>query len=120
MADATAEDFLRNFKRERKSAEIEGVGTIYFYDPPTVAEAEAYFQHIRLDEHGRSMSIEGIVEGIIARVKGADNKPLFRKIHRSRLIDEMSVDKLLEIWRAIGGEQAYRSTGELAEAAEKK
>jgi len=119
MADATAEDVLKAWKREKKSAEIEGVGTIYFYDPPTVAEAQAYFQHIRIDEHGRSMSMDGMVEGVMARVKGADSRPMFRQIHRARLMD-LPTEKLLEIWHAIGGEAAFRGTAELAEVGEKK
>lgn len=118
MTDATAEDLLGGFKRERKSAEVEGVGTIYFYDPPSVAERDAYYRHLRFEDGGISISLEGIVDGIIARVKNAESKPLFRQIHRARLMD-MPEDRLMAIWRAIGGDN-MRSAAELAEGAEKK
>ena len=119
MADATAEDLLGGFKRERKSAEVDGVGTIYYYDPPSVAERDAYYRHLRFEDGGMSISLEGIVDCIIARVKGSDNRPLFKQIHRARLLDEMSEERLLAIWRAIGGDNMKRA-GDLAEAAEKK
>lgn len=118
MADATAETLLSGFKRERKSAEVEGVGTIYFYDPPSVAERDAYYRHLRVDDNGMSVSLEGIVDGIIARVKDANSRPLFRLIHRERLM-EMPEDRLMSVWRAIGGDK-MKSAGDLAEAAEKK
>lgn len=118
MADATAEDLLGGFKREKKSAEVEGVGTIYFYEPPSVAERDAYYKHLRFDDGSVSISLEGIVDGIIARVKDVNSRPLFKQIHRARLMD-MPEDRLMAIWRAIGGDK-MKPAGELAEAAEKK
>lgn len=119
MADATAEDLLGGFKREKKSAEVDGVGTIYYYDPPSVAERDAFLRHVTQTDEGRVFSLEGIVDGIIARVKRADGKPMFFLHHRSRMLEEMSEARLLEIWRAIGGDKATRAD-ELAELAEKK
>ena len=118
MSDATAEDLLGSFKRERKSAEVDGVGTVYYYDPPSVGERDAYYRHLRFEDGGVSISLEGIVDGIIARLKNAESKPLFKQIHRARIMD-MPEERLLAIWRAIGGDN-MRSAGELAEAAEKK
>lgn len=119
MTDATAESLLNGFKREKKSSEVEGVGTIYFYDPPTVAERDAYYRHLRFEDAGVSISLEGIVDCIIARVKDSESRPLFKQIHRARILDEMSEDRLMAIWRAIGGDKMKRA-GEIAEAAEKK
>ena len=118
MADASAEDLLNGFKRERKSAEVEDIGTIYYYDPPSVAERDAYYRHLRFEDGGVSVSLEGVVDGIIARVKNAESKPLFRQIHRQRLMD-MPEARILAIWRAIGGDN-MRAAADLAEAAEKK
>ncbi len=118
MTDATAEALLGNFKRELKSAEVEGVGTIYYYEPPSVSERNAYYRHLRFEDGGMSVSLEGIVDGIMARVKDANSKPLFRQIHRNRLM-EMPEARLMAIWRAIGG-ASVASAEDLVEAAEKK
>lgn len=119
MADATAEQLLGGFKREKKSAEVEGVGTIYFYDPPSVAERDVYYRSLRFEDGGVSISLEGIVDGIIARVKDANSRPLFKQIHRARMLEEMTEERLMAIWRAIGGDK-MKPAGEIAEAAEKK
>jgi hypothetical protein len=119
MADATAEQLLSGFKREKKSAEVDGVGTVYFYDPPSVAERDAYYRHLRFEDGGVSITLEGIVDGIIARVKDANSRPLFKQIHRARILEEMSEERLMSIWRAIGGDK-MRPAGDLSEAAEKK
>lgn len=117
--DATAETLLGGITRERKSADIPGCGTIYWWDPPTVAERDAYYRHVRIEDGAMTVSLEGIVDYIVARVRGADNQPLFRAVHRSRLLAEMTEDRLMQIWRAIGGD-AMQSAPELLEAAEKK
>ena len=88
--NATAEDFL-SIKRELKSAEVKGFGLVYYYDPPSVAERDAYEKHLRLTTDGRtssvSISMEGIVDGIIARLKTADSRQLFFLHHRTRLME---------------------------------
>lgn len=125
MTDATAEDILggpSGWKRQKKSAEVEIAGekrTIYYYDPPSVAERDAFQSQIKYADSGeKSFSLAAIVDGIIARVKDANGRPLFRQIHRSRML-EMPQDVLLDIWSAIGGANV-QSAAELAEAAEKK
>lgn len=118
MADAKAEDFF-NWQREKKSAEVDGIGTIYYYDPQTVAERDAYERHMRYADDGTvSVSLEGIVDGIIARVKNVDSKPLFYAHHRSKLM-EMPYPQLSAIWRAIGG-AAIKSAAPLSDVAAKK
>lgn len=120
--NATAEDFL-SIKRELKSAEVKGFGLVYYYDPPSVAERDAYEKHLRLTTDGRtsavSISMEGIVDGIIARLKTADSRPLFFLHHRARLM-EMPAEILMAIWEAIGGPDIRSSGRELQDAAEKK
>lgn len=100
MADAKAEDFFV-WERVKKSAEIDGVGVIYFYEPQTVSERDAYSRHvIRYDDGGASISLEGMVDGIIARVKKADSTPMFYAHHKPKLL-EMPGSRLVEIWNAL-------------------
>lgn len=119
MSDATAEGLLGGVKREKKSAEVGDLGTIYYYDPPSVAERDAYYRHLRFEDGCVSITLEGIVDGIIARVKDVNSRPLFKQIHRSRILAEMSEERLMAIWRAIGGDK-MKPADELAESAEKK
>lgn len=122
MVDATAEDLLSGWKRELKSFEVDtpkGKLMLYYYDPPSVAELTVYYRNLRADERGAQVvDLDGMVDSIIARVKTADSKPMFRRIHRSRML-EWPRQVLAEIWRGIGGDGAG-SVAELAEAAEKK
>lgn len=123
MADATADDFFV-WERVKKSAEIdfgEGVGTktIYFYQPQTVSERDAYSRHvIRYYDGGASISLEGMVDGIIARVKKADSTPMFYAHHKPKLL-EMPNERLVEIWNALGAGE-YERPAPIAEAAAKK
>lgn len=113
--DATAQAIL-SFRRELKSAEVEDVGTVYFYDPPSVAEREAYHKHMRMDESGLSISLIGMVDGVIARVKTANGAPMFSHSDRERLL-EIPARTLMSIWHAIGGDRGKSLTVE--EAAKK-
>lgn len=113
--DATA-DAILNFRRELKSAEVEGIGTIYYMDPPSVAEREAYQKHMRFDDGGFSVSMLGMVDGVIARVRTAGGRPLFNQADRPRLLD-MPAGILISMWHAIGGDNAQSLS---VEAAEKK
>lgn len=107
MSDATAEDFLR-IARVLREVDVPGFGTVYVNDPPTVAERDASNKHFRIDpDDGTiSTSLEGIVDGVIARLKDKDGRPVFRQIHRKRMLDEMAPATLLAIWGAIGGDGA--------------
>lgn len=122
MTDATAEDLLDGWKRELKSFDVDtpkGRRTLYYYDPPSVSELAVYYRNLRVDERGaQAVDLDGMVDSIIARVKTADSRPMFRKIHRQGMM-EWPRSVLAEIWRGIGGDGAG-SFAELAEAAEKK
>jgi hypothetical protein len=116
--DATAAAIL-SFRRELKSADVDELGmTVYFYDPPSVAEKEAHQKHMRYDGNGLSVSLLGIVDGIIARVRNKAGKTLFTEGDRARLL-ELPADRIMSIWNAIGGE-AGRLSQALVDAAEKK
>lgn len=120
MTNATAEDFFA--KRERKSVDVEigsEMRTIFYYDPPSVAERDAFIRGVTHTEQGLMFGLDAIVDGIMARVKDENSRPLFKKIHRSRMLEEMSEPQLMAIWRAIGGD-SMRSADDLVETAEKK
>lgn len=122
MTDATAEDLLDGWKRELKNFDVDtpkGKLTLYYYDPPSVSELTVYYRNLRADERGAQMvDLDGMVDSIIARVKTADSRPMFRKIHRARMM-EWPRQVLADIWRGIGADGAG-SEVELREAAEKK
>ncbi len=117
--DATADSIL-SFRRELKSADVDGVGRIYFYDPPTVAEREASQKHMRMDEKGLTLSMFGMVDGVIARLKTADGRrPLFSSADRDRLL-QMPARTLMALWNALGADQAKGLDGKMVDAAAKK
>lgn len=115
MEDVSAEDILSlGLKRTLVSAAIEGVGRVYYYDPPSVAEGDAYHKHIRIDGEGTMrISLEGMVDGILARLKNKDGKPLFEQSQKPKLM-QMSNEVIASIWTALKAEIATQ------EAAEKK
>lgn len=110
--DATAEGIL-SLTRTLKSADVEGVGTVYYYDPVSLAERAASQKHIRTDGESITIGLEGVVDGLMARLKDKDGKPMFFAQHRRRLM-ESPADRLQAIWNAIGG----TGTGKLSEAVE--
>jgi hypothetical protein len=112
--DGSAEDLF--LSRELRHADAVGKRW-YFYWPPTVAEQNAYFKHIKYDaQGGMSISMEGIVDCLVARLKTRDGRQLFSD--RSVLM-AASEQTLLAIWGAIGADRAV-AMGTLVEAAEKK
>lgn len=116
MEDVSAEDILAlSVKRELKSAEVEGVGKVYFYEPMTVAERDAYHKHIRADGDGVRITMEAMVDGMMARLRNKNGKLLFEAHHRARVLS-MPAETLLALWHALGSERAEPSI----EAAEKK
>jgi hypothetical protein len=116
MADASATSIL-SLTRELKSAIAEGIGVVYFYDPPSVLEREASQKHMRFDQKGMSISMLGVVDGVLARVRTKDGRLMFKEEDRKRLLD-LPATSILEIWHAIGGEQG--KLAELVSDAEKK
>jgi len=104
MQDLSLDD-LFSFRRELKHADVEGLGRVYFYAPQSVAEREEYQKHIRLSQDGISISMNGIVDGVIARVRTKDGKPLFQDADRKRLLG-LSFETLTDIWNAMGGDSA--------------
>jgi hypothetical protein len=101
MADASASSIL-SLTRELKAATVENIGVVYFYDPPSVLEREASQKHMRFDPKGVSISMLGIVDGIMARVRTKDARLMFKDEDRKRLLD-LPADAILGIWHAIGG-----------------
>lgn len=105
--DVSAEDILSlALKRELTSAEVDGVGKIYFYMPQSVAERSAYLKHVSIDPVNSvvRISVEGVVDAIIARVRNKDGKPLFDQAQRPRIM-AMSSEVLGAIWNALGDER---------------
>lgn len=112
--DGSAEDLI--LSRDLRHADVVGKRW-YFYWPPTVAEQNAYFKHIKYDaQGGMSISMEGIVDCLVARLKTKDGRQLFSD--RSILM-AASEQTLLKIWSAIGADRSV-AVSELVEAAEKK
>jgi hypothetical protein len=112
--DGSAEDLI--LSRELRHADAAGKRW-YFYWPPTVAEQNSYFKHIKYDKDGSmSMSMEGMVDCLVSRLKTKTGAPLFAD--RSVLLAS-SEAKLMAIWNAIGADRSA-SVGALVEAAEKK
>lgn len=117
MSEKTDQEIFSQWKRELRTVNVEGFGTVHFYEPPSCAEMEAYLRSLRFEGGDRSFSIGAVVDGIIARVKKADSQPRWYAHHRDGLM-QLPPDKVLQLWNALGGEAAFR--GDLAEAAEKK
>lgn len=114
LADATLDNILYQFQRELKSAEVEDIGRLYFYEPQSVAERDAYQKHMRYDDKGVSISMLGIVDGIIARVRNKDGRPLFSTGERDRLLN-LPAERVMAIWHGIGGSSASPADIETAE-----
>lgn len=113
MADKTDIELFTQWKRELKSADVDGLGTIHFYAPPSFAEMRPYANGVVSGDVAG-----GMLDSIIARVKRADGKPRWLKHHRTDL-EQMPAKALYALWSAIGGE-TLQSPGELSESAEKK
>jgi hypothetical protein len=112
--DGSAEDLI--LSRELRHADAAGKRW-YFYWPPTVAEQNSYFKHIKYDaQGGMSISMEGIVDCLVARLKTKTGAQLFSD--RSVLM-QSSEQKLLAIWGAIGADRSA-SVDALVETAAKK
>lgn len=111
--DATPADLFA-FKRELRAAEVEGFGRIYYYFPQSVAEKNAYQKHVRFEAGAVTVNLEGLVDGIIARVRSADGRLMFTVQDRSRLFDA-SADLLMSIWIALGADVAEPMSQDEAE-----
>lgn len=116
--DAALEDFF-SIRRELKSCDIEGLGRIYFFTPQNVTERDAYHKHVKFDGQTMTVSLAGMVDGIIARVRTREGAQRFNATHRQRLFD-MPSDLLLTIWNALGEEAASALSQETVDVAAKK
>lgn len=117
VRDVTA-DTLLSFKRELREVVVEDLGRFYVYEPQSVTEREAYQKHMRIDENGVSVSMLGMVDGILARVRGKNGLLLLSSADRARLL-ELPAERIMAIWSAIGGDSG-RLSKELVDQAEKK
>lgn len=117
VRDVTA-DTLLSFKRELREVVVEDIGRLYVYEPMSVTEREAYQKHMRIDESGMSISMLGMVDGIMARVRNKSGLLLFSSADRARLLD-LPADRIMAIWSAIGGDSG-RLSKELVDQVEKK
>lgn len=114
LEDVSAEDILSfSLKRELRAVEVEGVGRVYVYEPQSVAEKNAYQKHVKYDGEFAKISLDGMVDGIIARVRNSDGKPLFEQSQRAKLF-EMSAEVLATIWNALGAETVTELTSDAA------
>lgn len=118
LREISADDIL-TFRRELKAVAVDGLGTVHVYEPVSVAERDAYHKHMRFDGHGVTISMGGIVDGIIARLRDKSGRKLFVEGNRQRLLD-MPAETLLAIWHAIGGDSAKPLSDSMVDAAEKK
>lgn len=118
IRDVTADTILR-FKREIKEVVIEDLGRVYVYEPQSVTEREAYQKHMRIDETGVSISMMGMVDGILARVRDKNGALLFSSADRPALLN-MPAERLMAIWAAIGGDSTKGLSKDLVEQTEKK
>src|SRR5690349_21734825 len=102
--DVSAADILK-LRRELVPVDVPSVGRIYVYEPVSVAERDAYQKHMRFDGNGLTVSMGGIVDGIIARVRDKAGRLLFKESDRQSLLDG-SAETAMAIWGAIGADAA--------------
>lgn len=106
VLDASADQIIAlALKRELLSVEVDGVGRVYYYSPQSVAERDAYHKHVRYDGEAARISLEGMIDGIVARVRNKDGKPLFDSSQRDLLM-RLSNPVIQSIWNALGNEVA--------------
>jgi hypothetical protein len=102
--DATPADLFL-LRRELRFADVENLGRVYYYHPQSVAEKNSYQKHIRFEGEAVTISLDGLVDGIIARVKTAEGKPMFFVQDRQRLMDAPA-EILMDAWAKLGAEEA--------------
>lgn len=117
VQEATADAILA-FRRELREIVIEDLGRLYVYEPQSVTEREAYQKHMRIDEAGMSISMLGMVDGIMARVRNKSGDLLFSSADRPRLLS-LPAERIMAIWSALGGDSGKLSK-DLVDHAEKK
>lgn len=122
MSTLTFGDLTGDYAGRRKLNEIvvpERFGALggkkaYYYTPITIEERVEARKRIRYSADG-SMSIdeEGVVEGLMARLRNEKGERIFFSQHRRELMSMMDAEMLSWLWQAIGG---IGVGGELAEA----
>jgi len=117
VQDLAQADFL-TCARTLEHADVRGWGRVYFYTPVSLAEARVAQRHQRTDGETISIDLEGVADGLIARLKDRNGQPLLFGHHKRRLMDQ-DVSKLMAVWNAIGG-VASGDLVEIIEDAEKK
>lgn len=106
LQDVSAEDIIAlALKRELRSADVPGIGRVYYYSPQSIAERDAYMKHVRFNGKDARISLEGMVDGIIARVRNKDGQPLFVQSQRD-LVMKFSDEVVQAIWNALSEDQA--------------
>lgn len=89
---------------------------VYFYTPITIEERVEARKRIAYSTDG-TMSIdeEGVVEGLMARLRNENGQRIFFAQHRKELMSMMDAELLSWLWQSIGG---IGVGGDLAEAVE--
>jgi hypothetical protein len=106
VQDVSAEDIIAlALKRTLVPKDVEGLGRVYVYEPQSVAERDSYHKHIRFNGTEARISLEGMVDGIIARVRNSKGEQLFTTAQRD-LVMRFSNEVIQSIWNALGEEQA--------------
>jgi hypothetical protein len=106
LKDVSADEIIAlALKRTLVRKDVDGLGRVYVYEPQSIAERDSYHKHIRFNGTEARISLEGMVDGIIARVRNSKGDTLFLPSQRD-IVMRFSNEIIQAIWNALGEEQA--------------
>jgi hypothetical protein len=99
LPELTADEILEGFRkqRERRSADVEGFGRIYYFHPMTAAERYELQEKL---EKVDQITAKDLVTIVIARACNADGSPKFKPEHADALLRRApaeSIGKLVKL-----------------------